>query len=256
MENRNLYKMDDLLIIVSYIMIVPIIVIAWPWISSYGNYENLTDFFLAAPNTLGHSLLTIGSYAAGALCSQITGRIIRFQEKQSLVILDTLNYYKKTTITQLASQLSMSESKISSLVKKMSRIPSLGIVFDGDNVTIDQKAESDMYAGFSSSPGSEQRPAEPSKPENSDKQKIKSFTDLEEQFEKLKNMDENQNPEDMKKATASFLETKLSPKIGGKKINIVLIIFLFMTPLWPLSLVYIIRAVFKLRKEGMKGEVK
>ncbi len=111
--------MDDFLIIASYLMILPLVFIAWPWLKTISSFESLTLFFKTGPEVLGPRLSALVLYGCGAISAQIVGRIIRFKEKQSLEILDTLQFYKKTTIEQLSTQLGMSESKISSLVKKL-----------------------------------------------------------------------------------------------------------------------------------------
>lgn len=254
MENRNIYKMDDFLIISSYLIIIPLTVLAWPWLKDVTEYENFTHFFMEAPSILGSRLSIIALYLFGGLSSQLIGRIIRHGEKQSLEILDTLQFYKKTTIEQLSSQLSMSETKISSLVKKMSRISSLGISLDGDNVSIGQKMEKPLSDNYSSydSPSipvedevSSEIPMEES--ENFDL----SFKDALLKATSDKNMTEEERKEQFKKVAQTFASQKGLISSNGKKFNFVLFIILFMTPLWPIALIYAIRFVIKQKKTAM-----
>jgi len=72
MENRNIYKTDDFLIIASYIMIIPLTVLAWPWLKTIGAMESLSDFFLSAPEVLGPRLTAIALYGCGALLCHLS----------------------------------------------------------------------------------------------------------------------------------------------------------------------------------------
>jgi len=261
MENRNIYKMDDFLIISSYIMIIPLLVLAWPWLKTVTTYENLSDFFKIAPEVLGPRLTAIMLYTSGALSSQLIGRIIRFQEKQSLEILDTLQFYKKTTIPQLSSQLGMKESKISSLVKKMSRISSLGIAFEGETVSIGQKIENSSMGNFSSysaplSSSNEetgtQSPSETTTENSGNSENFdQSFAEALKSATSNKNMTDEQRKEELKKVARNFMGNKGLTNSTGKKFNIVLFIILFITPLWPVALIYAISFSIKQRKAAM-----
>lgn len=231
MENRNIYKMDDFLIIISYLMIIPLTFLAWPWLKNMTEYENLTKFVADAPAVLGSRLSAMALYLLGAVSSQLIGRVIRFGEKQSLEILDTLQFYKKTTISQMSSQLGMSESKISSLVKKMSRISSLGISFDGEIVAIGQKIEESVTSNFNSY-------SSPSTPEKSEVPSDKNLTDQERR-------------EQFKKVALNFAGKKGFTTANGKKFNFVLFIILFITPLWPIALIYAISFAVKQKNAAL-----
>lgn len=257
MENRNIYKMDDFLIISSYLMIIPLTILAWPWLSNITEYENLKHFFTEASSILGPRITLMALYLFGGLSSQLIGRIIRHGEKHSLEILDTLQFYKKTTIGQLSTQLNMSESKISSLVKKMSRISSLGISYDGDNVTIGQKMEKPAMRNYSAGSksaipqedviASETPPVESAEPEDVDM----SFKDVLLKATSDKNMSEKEINEQFKKAAMSFAAKNGLTSTTGKKFNLAIFIILFMTPLWPISLIYAIYFVAKQKKAAM-----
>jgi hypothetical protein len=255
MENRNIYKMDDFLIISSYVMIVPLLVLAWPWLKTVTTHESLSIFIMVAPAFLGPRLTAIILYGCGAVSAQIIGRIIRFKEKQSLEILDTLQFYKKTTIPQLSSQLGMAESKISALVKKMSRISSLGIQFDGENVSIGQKTESsatDKYSSYNTPESAEHKQT------IVDSTVEKEFEGFDQGFkEALKNaatnenMTDEQKKEELKKVAQTFMGGKQQSGGTGKKFNVVLFIILFITPLWPIALIYAISFAVKQHKAAL-----
>ena len=245
MENRNIYKMDDFLIISSYIMIIPIIVLAWPLLSEFPRFESFNEFLNSAPSILGSRLNMIILYFAGAVSSQIVGRIIRFKEKQSLEILDTLQFYKKSTIPQLSSQLGMSESKILSLVKKMSRIPSLGISLDGEMVNLGAKNET-VPENFSSFSDIEEKADEPKTADNFGQEFKNAMNKAQ-----AKDLTDEQKKEELKKVAQSFFNNRQNTGATGKKFNIVLFIILFITPLWPVALIYAISFAVKQQKAAM-----
>lgn len=255
MENRNIYKMDDFLIISSYIMIIPIVFLAWPWLKMVTTYEDLTTFFQDAPALLGQRISAIILYALGTVSSQLVGRIIRFKEKQSLEILDTLEFYKITTIEQLSTQLGMAESKVKSLVKKMSRIPSLGIHIENDNVTIGQIHEKPAvkdYRTFSTTQTTDSQTGftgglDNEKPVEGGHEDI-SFKDAFKKAASDPELTDEQRRDVLKKAAQSFITLKGQPEGRGKKFNVILFIILFITPLWPIALVYAISFAIKQNK--------
>lgn len=257
MENRNLYKMDDFLIICSFLMIIPLLVLAWPWLKTVTEFESLSDFFLTAPQLLAPRLPAILLYTTGAISSQIIGRIIRLKEKQSLEILDTLQFYKKTTIIQLSSQLGMTESKITSLVKKMSGISSLGITLEGDSVSIGQKPDIPEAADFSSYintvSGSPDQTAENIKSEEEPESFDLSFKEALQKAASQKDLSDEQRREELKKVARNYMGGKQNADGKGKKFNIVLFIILFITPLWPIALIYAISYAVKQQKAALEN---
>ena len=139
MENRNIYKMDDFLIILSYLMILPTLFFAWPWLRTLPDAVEPVTFLESAPLILGARFNTVLLYAAGVVCVQFMGRIIRFKEKQSLKILDALGHSGKSSIRQLSMTTGLSESKVRSLARKLSRISSLEISVEDDKVSRGRK---------------------------------------------------------------------------------------------------------------------
>ncbi|MBB6480559.1 hypothetical protein [Spirochaeta isovalerica] len=257
MENRNIYKTDDFLIIISYIMIIPLGVIAWPWLRTYGEFDSLTDYFASAPLILGPRLTALAIYGSAAISAQIIGRVIRHGERQSLEILDTLQFYKNTTVTQLSSQLDLSESKVTRLVNKMSRIGSLGITVSGDQVSIGAaQAEPAGYSSYSSAQVYEKPRPENVFPESeaSEGQQENSFdTDFKEALKKARDPDlsDEERKKELQNLAASFKGFGASGKEGAKKFNFILFIFLFLTPLWPFALVYAISFAVKQQKSAL-----
>lgn len=215
MENRNIYKTDDFLIISSYIMIIPIGLLAWPWLKTFGEFDRLLPWLTSASGTLGTRLSALGLYFCGALASQIAGRIIRHGEKESLEILDTLQFYRNTTVSQLASQLDMPPARVSKLVKKMARISSLGIEISGESLSLDK------MAGQNAPPKEYGAPASGTSEESTGEK------------EAAENSTEQLYPGER------------------KKFNFILFIFLFLTPLWPLALVYAITYGVKQQKKTL-----
>ncbi len=139
MENRNIYKMDDFLIILSYLMILPTLFFAWPWLSTLPEAVEPATFLKSAPLILGARFNTVLLYAVGVVCVQFLGRMIRFKEKQSLKILDALGFSGKSSISQLSMTTGLSESKVRSLAGKLSRISSLEISVEDDKVSRGRK---------------------------------------------------------------------------------------------------------------------
>ena len=293
MENRNIYKMDDVLIIASYVMLIPTAFFAWPWLKTFQDAGDIQHFLQSAQVILGSRLNMAIMYAAGCLAAQFVGRIVRFKEKQSLKILDAMRYSGKTTVDQLAVSVGMSSSRVRSLVKKLSRIPSLNLTLDGDRVY--QGARKNPYqrpdyrAG--EAPKAARSPAsgiEPGRTEMLEKPGASELpisgrgssteTDAKAKgmpreleaimkdrslgvLEKIKKLQEygkthpEYTQEDLKSLTMkSRGQTPTAAKKGSgeggeqKKFNIILFVILFLTPLWPIAIIYAITFAVKQKK--------
>ena len=57
MENRNIYKMDDVLIILSYLMLIPCAFFAWPWLRTLQDAADINSFFSSAPGLQPEQLI-------------------------------------------------------------------------------------------------------------------------------------------------------------------------------------------------------
>ena len=139
MENRNIYKMDDVLIIASFLMLIPTAFFAWPWLITIQYAEDPKLFLLSAPEILGNRLNTVILYGVGVVLSQLIGRLVRFKEKQSLKILDAMQYSRKTSVDELSMSTGISAPRIRTLVRKLARIPSLNISLQGNVVSMGSK---------------------------------------------------------------------------------------------------------------------
>jgi len=275
-ENRNLYKMDDAFIILSYFMVVPVCFMLWPWLKgiplSLGS--DWMAFFQSAPGILGTRLFMAGGYLIASLLLQIMGRMIRRKEKHSLDILDILSYNPKSTISHLASQLSFSESYTAGLVAKLASMRSLGIFVTGDDVELNkQKARENNIpevirekinkkVAEKISPSLQQIKEELEKQKNSvSGERPKTLKEIMEEQRNAGNSEENTSEEEaiekefFEEGNEFVTERYKQASSGSKKapFNIILFAVLMMTPLWPVALIYAGRKLYKQAKENSDG---
>ncbi len=291
MENRNIYKMDDVLIIASFLMLIPMGFFAWPWLKEFQNYDDFMIFVQSAPKYLGGRLGTVILYGVGAVTAQLVGRGVRYKEKQSLKILDALEYSRKSTVDQLALSTGLSAPRIRTLVRKLSRIPSLNISLEGNNVLIgsrknpyersaesyERKPVSPARESGSSSSGTEasvvQPPVYETPRESSPKGEVPSELEAIMKdpqlgvIEKIRKLQEygkahpEYSQEDLKRMTqkysGSMMKSPLTSSSDGKgskkKFPIILLVILFMSPLWPVALIIVILTIIKQRKSMIPG---
>ena len=135
MEKRNIYKTDDVLIIGSFLMLIPSLFFSWPWLSGLPSAPDLAAYIRSAPELLGGNLIISAAYLSGALFSQILGRILRHRENQTLDILDTVMYMGQASISQLAGNLALPEGKVRKLAERLCRVRSLGLRLEGDTIS-------------------------------------------------------------------------------------------------------------------------
>lgn len=276
MENRNIYKMDDVLIIASFLMLVPTVFISWPWLITLPQAGDMSRFIQSAPIILGPRLNMVLLYFSGSILAQIIGRIIRKQEKQALDVLDTILYMRNTTVEQLSANLNISSNKAEKIARKLSRIRALNISMEGSTVKMDSPLSSfsssvtPLTAHTSPNPQSQTPPTEapqtsdPQSPESpasapqadsneinrseiKAKLKDKSLS-FQEKMTYLSQLAETQkeggDSGEFEKKTEAF--KNMDPKTQNKlKRNTILIFILFMTPLWPIALIMIILFVIK-----------
>lgn len=255
MKNRNIYKMDDVLIIGSFLMLVPAIYMAWPWLSGFSGIEDIQNFVFLAPEILGSRLEIIYLYLGGSLLSQVVGRSIRKTEKKTLEILDALLYSNTSTISHLANNMGYSISKTRKMAEKLASIKSLNIHLENDTLTVGAPKST-----FSSSSPWE-RPKENSfeiKGVKSDEDEISGEIpqDLKD-FLHSDSMDFSEKLE-----TFSHMTSKvevLQGETGNKEsvpfpikklpIPLPILLFLFLTPLWPIPILVIGIAAYKEHKK-------
>ena len=279
MEKRNIYKTDDVLIIGSFLMLLPALFFSWPWLSGLAAAPDLAAYVRSTPELLGGNLIVTAAYLSGALFSQILGRILRHREKQTLDILDTVMYMGQASITQLAGNLAMPEGKVRKLAERLCRIRRLGLRLEGDMISRqampspapftppepkpvrnteseDGVSASEKPDGAPSvNPGSitgaaafktKQGSLVQLSPELRDylkNDKSDIFSKLE-QISRIAETGGEITPEELEKASG---EDMGKPKISQGKI--ILLFILFMTPLWPIPLVIlIVQAVKKYKK--------
>jgi hypothetical protein len=240
MNKRNIYKMDDILLFLSLAMLALVVFLSLDWLKLFKEAEDFTAFLLMAPEVLGPRLYTVIMYALAAVTAQIIGRYIRFLEKKSLLILDELEKSSKIRLSELGMKLGMSEAKVKKLVVKLSGVSSLGIKLEGDKV-IQKRASS--YAGSSAETKAEQNP-EKDIPKNindeipQDMAEAFKKGELPEQFKSLL---KSGNP--ASRSTGSSAANADGSKKKG--LPLLLLIFLFFTPLWPVAVVLIFRSSMK-----------
>ena len=270
MEKRNIYKTDDVLIIGSFLMLVPAVYFSWAWFSGLSSASDLPAYLQAAPEILGPNLIISAAYLAGAVFTQILGRVLRHQENQTRDILDTVMYMGRVSLSQLSSHLSLSEGKVRRLAVRLCRVRALGIHLEGEILS--------RRAFPEAAPFTAEKAAEPIKevpPEQEEKPSPKGSSPLEKNeaspitvspelrdflkqdksdiFSKLDQL--NRIAESGGEITPDELEKASKEKNSTSKGKIILFLILFMTPLWPIPLIFIIIQVVKnfkrLKKNGM-----
>ncbi len=275
MENRNIYKLDDVLLYLSLILLAPALFFAWPWLRGLPDASDLSVYFRMAPEVLGEQTIVVLSYLTGAVVSQIAGRYLRYQENLSLKILDEIGYSRKVRISEISSRLGMSEAKVTRLVRKLSGVASLEIGLEGDRIIRTRKTPayrppapdtaSTVTPADSTAPASSAAPAS-SEPESGDTpqdlssrfeqiNKNGSTGDLKSIFEEMKKSGETPDLKEIYRQTMA--PSQESSEHEGKPLGCMgmgILILLFMTPLWPIPLVIFIRKAIKQR--GMSQEKK
>ncbi len=271
MEKRNIYKTDDVLIIASFLMLIPVVFLSWPWLSGLPSASDLSAYLQSAPGILGTNLILSGAYLAGAVLTQILGRILRHRENQTRDILDSVMYMGQVNLSQLSANLSLPESKVRKLAARLCRVRGLGIHLEGDILTrrtvpeaarfatakaADEPAPEEATSREKDMPGKEASPFENdgSSPVTVSPE-LRDFlkNDKSDIFSKLEKI--NRIAESGGEITPEELEKVSRDKPAVPKGKIILFLFLFMTPLWPVALILIIIQVVKnykkLKDKGM-----
>ena len=205
-----------------------------------------------------------------------------------------MQYSRKTTVDQLAMTTGISAPRLRSLIRKLSRIGSLGISLEGDTVRMGKRKNPNERSFASSGPGlnSREKPlkTDSEKKESSRVEEISRIYEREENsgtvkkmppelevimkdksiglVEKIRKLQQfgKEHPEftqeDFKALTGNNTGDLLKSSLTGsgktgdkkKKYPLFLIVFLFMTPLWPVALIIVIVTIVKQRKKMLSGE--
>ncbi len=199
-KNKNLYKLDDFFLIISYLLLLPLIYIFWPMIKyAISNPEGIQEILLQFVRSQS-VLVTI--LVGSIIFLQILGRLIRKEEKILVKILDIVVMYKTISINQLQHNLDMNQPQIERYIKKLSNIGRLNIHFDGTYVKLELNTSTDAIHRVSPTPSNT----------------ISSKEDLQNILIKLQGSSQGK-------------------QTSGKKFNVVLFIILFFV-FWPFAFIY------------------
>ncbi len=220
-KNKNLYKLDDVFIVISYLLILPLLYIFKP-VLSYIIYdaENAQEVFLQFVQS---QFVIISILLGSSIFLQILGRVIRKEEKVLVKILDIVVMYKTISINQLQHNLEMNQPQIEKYIKKLSNIGRLNIHFDGTYVKLQLQTSTDAI--YRVSPEKES-----SSTGGSTDQTVSSKEDLQ-----------------------NFLGNLKGKQISGKKFNVVLFIVLFLA-FWPIAFIYAASYYMKSQKGNIIEE--
>ncbi len=271
MEKRNIYKADDVLIIGSLLMLIPAVYMAWPWLAGITTVTDWYGYVLSAPEILGINLFMSLFCLDSAVTAQIVGRILRHREKLSLDILDTVMYMGSATVSQVAGNLSLSEDRVRSLAQRLTRVRDLNLKMEGDVISRElfpgagspstRAAEpSSVTAPTAEEQGAGSAPEPKKVPSNGEflSEDLREFlrkdkSDMYGKIAMLKKINETGGkitPEELKDLPPASPEN--TKKIKGRMI---LLFFLFVTPLWPVALiitiVYVVKQYKTMKNKGL-----
>lgn len=270
MEKRNIYKLDDLLIVISFLMLIPAAVLAWPWLITLGDAENFADFFLSAPGIIGYRFELVLFYLIGSAAAQFLGRLVRRKEKQSLKILDYMLYARDTSTDHIAQSLKLSESRVSSICSHLSTIADLNLHKEGNRVWI---ALPDLSSPPPSTSFSQpDLPRETVQPSDAGKTNPRDLKGLAQEMRQLMdnpNLSDEERKAQLKQSlqehhpNLAWAIDKTNPgssSAGGSsdkpkgKISPLLIVILIFTPLWPLGVFLVFKLIAQRKAEAAKKD--
>lgn len=183
MENSdNLYKLDDICLILSYLLLGGLIYLYWPAVALL-----LQDQFDAAGRLLGELFFAQPLLTAVLVFSSILlhlfGRLIRHGEKASLAVIEVVKRQRRVDISQIAGQTAYSEAKVTGLLWQLSQVPGVGLSFDGRTAAI----LSASARGFGK-PTAKAAPAQPETPRQRIPTVPAAFRENPEEFGKPENV--------------------------------------------------------------------
>ncbi len=228
-KNKNLYKLDDFFIILSFILILPLLYVLKPVIV-YGlsNPDGVGEVLL---QFIASNMVVITGLTASILFLQILGRLIRKEEKILVAILDSVIMYKTISINQLQQSLDLDRGKIERYIGKLSGIGRLNIHFDGNYVRI----QSDIQDSPQSDPF--HRPGDRSE-SSYHPSKVQSEQGFSGSAPKAENASmPASSREDLQNILTGMEKPASDETSGGKKFNIALFLILFFV-FWPGAFIY------------------
>ncbi len=247
-KNKNLYKLDDVFIVISYLLILPLLYIFKP-VLSYVIYdaENAQEVLLEFVQS---HIVIISILLGSIIFIQILGRLIRKEEKVLVKILDTVVMYKTISINQLQHSLDMNKPQIEKYIKKLSNIGRLNIHFDGTYVKLQLKTGTDTI--YHVSLGKNDYSSENNHSSKTDSHSIKkestsniappppiqkSSSDFQQEGNEPDQATVTENIISSKEDLQNIIKNLKEKQTSGKKFNVVLFIILFFA-FWPIAFIY------------------
>ena len=277
-KNKNLYKLDDFFLIISYLLILPLLYIFWPMIKyAASNPEAIREILLQFVQSQP-VLVTI--LAGSIIFLQILGRLIRKEEKILVKILDIVVMYKTISINQLQHSLDMNQPQIEKYIKKLSNIGHLNINYDGTYVKLELAAQSipsfDSFQQADNSTDAIYRVSSGQAPvsdfRSSEKESTPEFQpilpakELSSNLHNLNDADTNtihhvspsstntiSSKEDLQNILMKLQGSHQGKQTSGKKFNVALFIVLFFA-FWPIAFIYAASYYMKSQKGNVIEE--
>ena len=235
-KNKNLYKLDDFFLIISYVLVLPHLYIFWPLITYAASTTESIQVILLQFVRSQSVLITI--LAGSIIFLQILGRLIRKEEKVLVKILDIVVMYKTISINQLQHSLDMNQPQIEKYIKKLSNIGRLNIQFDGVYVKLQLETSTDAINRASSdqAPPSEFHSIPPAQ-EPSSKSNNPDAKGTDAIYRVSPTATNTINTISSKEDIQNILVNLQGKRQTGKKFNVVLFIVLFFA-FWPIAFIY------------------
>jgi len=244
-KNKNLYKMDDVFIVISYLLILPLFYIFKP-VLSYVIYdgENAQEVLLEFVQS---QMVIISILLGSIIFLQILGRLIRKEEKTLVKILDLVVMYKTISINQLQHSLDMKQPQIEKYIKKLSNIGRLNIHFDGTYVKLQLNTSTDaIYRVSGDQKNMSDFPSVPPLPE--------SFSHSIHHEDAINRASTEPNNTISSKEDLQNIISNLKGKQSSvKKFNVALFIVLFFA-FWPIAFIYAANYYMKNQKGSVIEE--
>ena len=252
-KNKNLYKLDDVFIVISYLLILPLLYIFKPVLSHViYDAENGQEVLMQFAQS---KIVLISILLGSVIFLQILGRLIRKEEKVLVKILDIVVMYKTISINQLQHTLDMSKPKIEKYIKKLSNIGRLNIHFDGTYVKLQLNTSTDAIYRVSSENNFHSASIKkestsgfappPPIPESS--------SNFQREENELNQAAMTDNTISSKEDLQNIITNLKGKQFSGKKFNVALFIVLFFA-FWPVAFIYAANYYMKNQKGSVIEE--